>query len=105
MVFVHARNATVKTAENLIEQASKYATLDVFRVKTSDEKFSDYGKAVKTLERSRNRKLGELFANGFSIHHAGLLRSDRSLIEKLFGDGLVRVLVCTATLAWGVNVS
>ena len=28
----------------------------------------------------------------------------RNLIEKYFGDGLCRVLVCTATLAWGVNL-
>lgn len=36
----------------------------------------------------------------FAIHHAGMLRSDRSLVEKVFGDGMARVLVCTATLAW-----
>ena len=28
----------------------------------------------------------------------------RNLVEKLFGDGLIKVLVCTATLAWGVNL-
>ncbi|OXA58136.1 Activating signal cointegrator 1 complex subunit 3 [Folsomia candida] len=105
MVFVHARNATVKTAENLIEQASRYGQLEIFQVKPGDETGrSDYGKALKSLERSRNKKLAELFVNGFAVHHAGLLRSDRSLIEKLFSDGLVRVLVCTATLAWGVNL-
>ena len=33
-----------------------------------------------------------------------MLRSDRSLTEKLFSAGLIKVLVCTATLAWGVNL-
>jgi len=33
-----------------------------------------------------------------------MLRSDRSLVEKLFSQGLIRVLCCTATLAWGVNL-
>lgn len=28
----------------------------------------------------------------------------RSMIERLFGAGLIKVLVCTATLAWGVNL-
>ena len=46
----------------------------------------------------------ELFAGGFGVHHAGMLRSDRGLSERLFGDGLLNVLVCTATLAWGVNL-
>ena len=33
-----------------------------------------------------------------------MLRSDRNLVEKVFSDGMARVLVCTATLAWGVNL-
>ncbi|KAH3714509.1 activating signal cointegrator 1 complex subunit 3 [Pelomyxa schiedti] len=33
-----------------------------------------------------------------------MLRSDRLLVEKLFGQGLCKVLVCTATLAWGINL-
>lgn len=46
----------------------------------------------------------EIFPEGFGIHHAGMLRSDRSLMESLFSRGHVKVLVCTATLAWGVNL-
>lgn len=38
------------------------------------------------------------------IHHAGLVRQDRTLMEKQFAEGNIRVLVCTATLAWGVNL-
>lgn len=33
-----------------------------------------------------------------------MLRSDRNLVEQLFSKGLIRVLCCTATLAWGVNL-
>lgn len=97
MVFVHARNATVKTAEILIEQATKAGQTETFKVKTGEESYSEYGKALKALEKSRNKKLSELFSNGFCIHHAGMLRSDRNMVEKFFSDGLVRVLCCTAT--------
>jgi hypothetical protein len=31
-------------------------------------------------------------------------RTDRTLVEELFADGHVQVLVSTATLAWGVNL-
>jgi pre-mRNA-splicing helicase BRR2 len=41
---------------------------------------------------------------GFAIHHAGMSRADRTLVEELFADGHVQVLVSTATLAWGVNL-
>lgn len=33
-----------------------------------------------------------------------MLRSDRTMVEKLFAQGVIKVLVCTATLAWGVNL-
>ena len=54
--------------------------------------------------RSRNKQLRELFPDGLSIHHAGMLRHDRVMVQQLFARGLIRVLVCTATLAWGVNL-
>lgn len=41
--------------------------------------------------RSRNRELAELFDSGFGLHHAGMLRSDRNLTERLFADGLIKV--------------
>jgi len=28
---------------------------------------------------------------GFGIHHAGMLRADRNLTEKLFSQGLIKV--------------
>lgn len=31
-------------------------------------------------------------------------RIERTLVEELFADGHIQVLVSTATLAWGVNL-
>jgi hypothetical protein len=39
----------------------------------------------------RNRELGELFEHGFGMHHAGMLRPDRSLTERMFSDGVIKV--------------
>lgn len=41
--------------------------------------------------KSRNREVVDLFENGIGIHHAGMLRADRGLTERLFSDGLLRV--------------
>ena len=41
---------------------------------------------------------------GFAIHHAGLSKLDRTLVEDLFEDRHIQVLFSTATLAWGVNL-
>jgi activating signal cointegrator complex subunit 3 len=33
-----------------------------------------------------------------------MLRADRTMTEQLFECGLIKVLCCTATLAWGINL-
>ena len=100
MIFVHARNATVNTAMVMKEKAQQNGETELFTAEES----AQLGSAKSAVEKSRNRQLKELFHAGFGIHHAGMLRSDRNLVEKYFGAGHIKVLVCTATLAWGVNL-
>ncbi|XP_039288255.1 activating signal cointegrator 1 complex subunit 3 isoform X1 [Nilaparvata lugens] len=100
MVFVHARNATSRTANVLREMAQQKGHLHMFQ----PEEGGQAGLARRALAKARSKQLSELFQAGFSIHHAGLARSDRTLVEKYFGEGLIKVLVCTSTLAWGVNL-
>lgn len=52
----------------------------------------------------KNLELKDLLPYGFAIHHAGMTRVDRTLVEDLFADKHIQVLVSTATLAWGVNL-
>ncbi|KAM9797925.1 activating signal cointegrator 1 complex subunit 3 [Neosynchiropus ocellatus] len=100
MVFVHARNSTVRTAMSLIEMAKNHGDSSFFQ----PEQGADYGQCEKQIHRSRNKQMREMFPEGFGIHHAGMLRSDRNLMESMFSKGYLKVLVCTATLAWGVNL-
>ncbi|XP_028326089.1 activating signal cointegrator 1 complex subunit 3 isoform X2 [Gouania willdenowi] len=100
MVFVHARNATVKTAMGLSEIAKNHGEIHFFQPVQG----ADYGMCEKQIQRSRNKQMKGLFPDGFGIHHAGMLRSDRNLMESMFSKGYLKVLVCTATLAWGVNL-
>lgn len=101
MVFVHARNATVRTATVLREMAQQKNQLSLF---APNDNGSQLGLAQRAISRSRNKQLAELFQCGLAMHHAGMLRSDRNMVEKYFAEGMVKVLVCTATLAWGVNL-
>lgn len=100
MVFVHARNATVRTANVLREMATQQQHMSLFAPDESKE----LGLAKRAMASSRNKQLNELFQYGIAMHHAGMLRTDRTLVERYFGEGLIKVLVCTATLAWGVNL-
>lgn len=40
---------------------------------------------------------------GIGLHHSGLPESDRNIVEELFANGSIFILICTSTLAWGVN--
>ncbi|WVO18470.1 hypothetical protein L204_106187 [Cryptococcus depauperatus] len=100
MIFVHARRDTVKTAQILKEMAIEEG-ISTFIQTDQHTKFSQYRSEIS---RSRNKEMKELFDAGFGIHHAGMLRTDRNMMEKMFGDGCINVLCCTSTLAWGVNL-
>ncbi|TFK32698.1 Sec63 Brl domain-containing protein [Crucibulum laeve] len=100
LVFVHSRKETAKTARFLRDMAIEKETITQF-VKPDG--------AVREIltEEANNVKdsnLRDLLPFGFAIHHAGMTREDRGLVEELFADGSIQVLVCTATLAWGVNL-
>ena len=77
-----------------------FTRADLFE-RPSDRLFEEEKRKVS---KSKNRELKELFELGFGIHHAGMLRGDRDLSEKLFATGAIKVLCCTATLAWGINL-
>ncbi|CCL98051.1 uncharacterized protein FIBRA_00045 [Fibroporia radiculosa] len=100
LVFVHSRKETAKTARFIRDMAIEKETITQF-VKP------DGATREILLEETNNVKdtnLKDLLQFGFGIHHAGMSREDRGLVEELFADGHLQVLVCTATLAWGVNL-
>ncbi|KAL8434904.1 hypothetical protein Efla_000715 [Eimeria flavescens] len=100
LVFVHSRKETVKTAKFICDAALQKDTLPRFlqNFSASREILQAEAEAVKTQD------LRDLLPYGFAVHHAGLPRTDRKLVEDLFADRHIQVLVSTATLAWGVNL-
>lgn len=100
MVFVHSRKDTMKTAKMLFDRAQDDGETDLFDCQGHPA----YQNAMRDVDRSKARELRDLFRKGFGIHHAGMLRSDRNLMERTFACGAINVLCCTATLAWGVNL-
>ncbi|KAK0930262.1 putative steryl acetyl hydrolase mug81 [Friedmanniomyces endolithicus] len=100
MVFVHSRKDTVNTARKMLEMAQEQGLGDLFDP-TGHE---GYTNALREVKSSKGREIRELVAKGVGTHHAGMPRSDRNMIERLFGEGVLKVLCCTATLAWGVNL-
>lgn len=100
MVFVHSRKDTFKTARTFISMAQENNELGVFDCTDSES----HDKFTREMGKNHNKDMRELFQYGFGVHHAGMLRTDRNLTEKMFASGAIKVLCCTATLAWGVNL-
>ena len=100
MIFVHSRKETSTTAEALRDLCSKNATQHLLD-NVHHEQFTKFKQRV---DKSKSKELQQLFSLGMGVHHAGCLRADRTMTEQLFECGLIKVLVCTATLAWGVNL-
>ncbi|KAI9848594.1 MAG: hypothetical protein M1837_007263 [Sclerophora amabilis] len=100
MVFVHSRKDTVNTARMLYQMAIDQQCADLF----DPSQHEGYGLAMKDMKNTRGRELRDLIPKGLGTHHAGMARADRNFTERLFSEGVIRVLCCTATLAWGVNL-
>ncbi len=56
------------------------------------------------LSRGVGPKLRQLLMRGVGVHHAGVLPHYRRLVEELFQRKLLSVVVCTETLAAGINL-
>ncbi|XP_050384241.1 DExH-box ATP-dependent RNA helicase DExH12-like [Argentina anserina] len=100
LIFVHSRAETARTAS---------ALRDTVLVNDAVGRFLKEDSASREIllthtELVKSNHLKDLLPYGFAIHHAGLNRADRELVEDLFASGHVQVLVSTATLAWGVNL-
>ena len=96
LVFVSSRRQTRLTALDLIgflageENPRQFVGLPE----------RDMEQLTATI-RDPNLKLTLTF--GVGIHHAGLTEKDRRVVEELFVNQKIQILIATATLAWGVN--
>ncbi|XP_068216026.1 U5 small nuclear ribonucleoprotein 200 kDa helicase [Palaemon carinicauda] len=100
LIFVHSRKETGKTAKSILDMCLEKDTLGNFLREGSAST-----EVLRTeADQVKNNDLKGLLPYGFAIHHAGMNRVDRNLVEDLFADRHIQVLVSTATLAWGVNL-
>uniref|UniRef100_A0A673WH17 U5 small nuclear ribonucleoprotein 200 kDa helicase n=1 Tax=Salmo trutta TaxID=8032 RepID=A0A673WH17_SALTR len=93
-VMEHAGKNQVKPAQSIFFCNRKQLAFGTFEVREKVLHFLIH----------QNLELKDLLPYGFAIHHAGMTRVDRTLVEDLFADRHIQVLVSTATLAWGVNL-
>ena len=80
MIFVNSRKDTLKTANILKDLAVERGEIHLFE---SQNDATKYFHSKKDMERARSKELKMLFQFGFSVHHAGMLRQDRNIVERV----------------------
>ncbi|KIV84311.1 hypothetical protein PV11_00099 [Exophiala sideris] len=100
LIFVHSRKETAKTAKYIRDKAVEMETIgQIMRTDAASRQILQ-----EEADQVHDANLKDIMPYGFGIHHAGMSVADRTSVQDLFADGSLRVLVCTATLAWGVNL-
>ena len=100
LIFVHSRKETGKTARAIRDACLEKGTIGAFLKEGSASQ-----EILRTeADQNKNLELKDLLPYSIAIHHAGMNRTDRALVEDLFAERHIQVLVSTATLAWGVNL-
>ncbi|WP_456366267.1 ATP-dependent DNA helicase [Thermococcus sp.] len=95
LVFVNTRRSAEKEAINLSSKVSRLLTKPERRA---------LGELASDIEDNpTTEKLKKALKGGVAFHHAGLSRTERTLIEDAFRGGLIKVITATPTLAVGVN--
>jgi replicative superfamily II helicase len=97
LIFVASRRQTRLTAFDIISHAARDEDPKMF-LGCSDQYIEELA------QRLDDEALRHTITFGIGLHHAGLSSFDRETVEKLFLNGQIKVLVATATLAWGVNL-
>ncbi|MCL5680897.1 MAG: DEAD/DEAH box helicase [Candidatus Thermoplasmatota archaeon] len=95
LVFVNSRKATEKFAERISSLVDQSLT------QRERENLSDI---PLSNESTGYDKIVPILKKGVGFHHAGMLSEQRRLVERLFKQGKLKLIVATTTLAAGMNL-
>jgi len=96
LVFVSSRRQTRLTGIDLISFCVQDNNSHKFLHMTAPE-------LKRAMASVHDPHLKQMLGFGIGMHHAGLTQRDRNVVEELYVHRKIQVLVCTSTLAWGVN--
>lgn len=82
---------------NLNTNQEKHRVIQFFNQALSNLKFED-----KHLDQFSNLMM--YAEHGYAIHHGDLLPLAKEIVELLFSEGLIKVLLATETFAMGINM-
>ena len=100
LVFVSSRRQTRLTALDLIALISGSQLSGDYTYKGCNMSDAELEAIQYEIDDENLRNTVQF---GIGMHHAGLTENDRKIVENLFVNKKITILVTTSTLAWGVN--
>lgn len=96
LVFFNTKKSAEKAAEDI---SRKIKNQDSALKELSNDVLRALSKPTSQCERA-----ALCVAKGIAFHHAGLTSKQRNLIEENFRNGLIKIICCTPTLAYGLDL-
>ena len=96
LIFANTKKSAEKTAEEI---AKKIKAGSEQLSSLSEDALNSLSKPTKQCER-----LAFCIGKGIAFHHAGLTQKQKDLIESNFRSGSIKIIACTPTLAYGVDM-
>ena len=96
LIFVNTKKSAEKSAEDISK-----------RIKTTNEHLSRISEEVLNSNQkppSQRERAAMFIKKGVAFHHAGLTSKQRESIEENFRNGFIKIICCTPTLAFGLDL-
>ena len=96
LVFVNTKRRAEKTAETIAKE-----------IKLNNDKLNKISENVLnvlTRPTKQCKRLSSVVKKGVAFHHSGLVSKQRGIVEEEFKRGNIKIICCTPTLAYGLNL-
>lgn len=103
--FIFSRNGCDQAVEQCINAGLELTTDDeVRRIRRIIDEMVEGQLTSDDLKALGFSKFRFALEEGFASHHAGMIALFRQIVERLFEEGLVKMVFATETLALGINM-
>ncbi|PXF60483.1 MAG: extensin [Candidatus Methanogaster sp.] len=103
LIFDSSRRNAVSTALRVSTALEPPDTADPAPDKDPTD-LIDLASTVRESETDAAQKLADCIEHGVAFHHAGLISEHRRIVEDGFRNNRIKVIACTPTLAFGLNL-
>ena len=105
LIFVSTRNSAEALAERIAKSCVSRGIVNSNSKESGGlEELSKKILSVLSSPTKQCKRLSRCILGGVAFHHSGLPAMQRELVENAFREGVIRIIVATPTLAYGLNL-